>query len=249
MTGTTGTAIILLSGPALPDPARLAARALSLSGLTLKNMLQKDPELLVLSSGGGPTLQVRLITAPYAAAAGMLRGLTSPAAGQAEAAPAHLEISATGLPSAPRRGDALLSRLVCAALLCLEEPAAAMLGHGVMFHRAGIFLRTVQGEQPGALPLGVCVDLTIAQEADTGLVTFLTHGMPRYGREDIYISAPRAMSPAALELAALMVRTLYEAPAGTLPAVQEGPELTRQPSPIDPDATVVRIDLDQEENQ
>ena len=248
MTSDTGTAILLLSRPALPDAGRLAASARLLTGLTLTRKPEEDPDLLSFSTGSAPALQVRLVSAPYAVAARMLRGLTSPPPGQAEAAPAHLEISVTGLPRDPRRHDALLSRLVCAVLKASDAPAAAMLGHGVMFHRPGVFLRSVQGEQPGATPLGVCVDLSIAQEADTGLVSFLTHGMPRYSREDIYITAPRAMAPAALELAALMVRTLFAAPPGALPAQDgAGPALTRQPSPIDAEATVVRMDLAEEQ--
>lgn len=260
MTQAPVQAVVLLDEPSLPNIPRLTTAAQGLTGLTLT--LQgpgEDPTLLRLSTGrGNHCLDIRLHDAPYPGAAQMLRGLTSPSQEEATAAPAYLELTVSGLPGDARRHDALLTRLVCATLQA--APAnAAMLSHGVMFHRAEVFRRTVSNEQPGALPLGVCVDLTVAQEPlEAGpdpLVTFLTHGLPRYGREDLYITAPRSMAPDALGLAALMVRTLYTQPADALATdqkvgrtTQEGLQVKREQSPIYPDVTVWKIDMRQEES-
>ena len=255
---TPARATVLLGQPALPDLVRLTAAARGLTGLVFsEHTPADDPTLMRLSSGSGPTLEVRLQPTPYQEMGRLLRGLTSPSDAEAEATSAHLELSATGLAGDPRRRDALWARLTCAVLQAAPTAVAAKLDHGVMFHRADVFLRTVHSEQPGALPLGVCVDLSVAQEGGgqpVPLVTFLTHGMPRYGRQDLYITAPRPLAPDALELSAFMVRKLYDAARDAFATGQEVGrtpkerlELKRTPSPINPDATVVRLDLTKEE--
>ena len=254
---TPGQALLLLDQPTLPDLTRLQAAARHLTGLAFTEQPPaKDPALICLSSSS-LILEVRLRPVPYDGAGRLLRGLTSPPIGETEASPAHLELSICGLPADPRRQDALVSRLTCALIQATPGTVAAKLEHGVMFHRAEVFVRTVQSEQPGALPLGICVDLTVAQQGGDQpepLVTFLTHGMPRYGRQDIYITSPRSRAPEALELAALMVRSLYNsAPDAHATGQLVGPttntrlELKRQPSPINPSATVVRLDMIKEE--
>ena len=134
-------------------------------------------------------------------------------------------------------------------MLQASEAVAAMLGFGVMFHKAEVFSQTVMACEPGELPIGVCVDLTLAHEPDEGL-SFLTHGMPRHGREDLYISCPRQAGADAFELASLMVRWMLTDPDKQFPSgdtvgrtEQERLEIRRRRSPVDSDATVIWLDL------
>ena len=249
-----GLAFILASEPVEPDPDKLTAAAQRLLGvdLILEASGSEDSSGKAIQSysvDGGPTLMVMMVDAPHPDVAAMPRGLTSPRAGLAEAAPAHYIVTALGLSGAPRQRDEWLARLTCAVVEA-SPAVAAMLGFGVMFHAADIFQQTVASEDQGNLPMGVCIDLTVATEQD-GRLSFLTHGMPRYSREDLYVTAAAENGGGAFELASLLVRWQLSDPDKQFPTgdtvgrtAEEQIEVKRQASPIDQNTQVIRLDLE-----
>ena len=86
----------------------------------------------------GAGLVVSLIPFPHPDAPDMPVGVTSPPIDDITSAPAHLIVGTVGLTGDDRARDTVLAKLT-AAVLDSTDAVAAMLGHGVIFHRAGIF--------------------------------------------------------------------------------------------------------------
>ena len=92
------------------------------------------------------------------------------------------------------------------------------------------------------------VDVTAAQESATRM-SFLTHNLPRYGREDLYVTC-RIEGKGALDFVYAMLRWMLVDPDKQFPTgdtVGRTPEqkvrVQRVPSPIDDAVQVVRLDL------
>lgn len=80
--------------------------------------------------------------------------------------------------------------LLAAAVIDNVDAVGAMLGHGVVFHKPALFSEmAAAGVKTGALPPEIAVDITAAQESAKRM-SFLTHGMARYGREELYVTCP-----------------------------------------------------------
>lgn len=241
------TAFVLLAESAAPDPAAVVAAAQQL-GLDLALETDSVHEGIQSFRLGDATLMSMLVAAPHPDAPEMPYGPTSPRLEEAVAAPAHLIATALKLDGDARARDAVMAGFT-AALIRSTPAIAAMLGHGIVFHKAALFADLAAlGVQEGALPPELAVDITAARESETHM-SFLTHNMPRYGREDFYITCP-IQGRGALDFLFSLVRWMLSDPDKHLPTgdtigrtASEKVEIQRVPNPADATAQVIRLDL------
>ena len=238
---------VVLERAARPDVSAMMACDAGL-GLTATEREEGDKPV-VLQLGDGTPVFVMVIDAPHPDAPGMPQGPTSPSAEEIAASPAHAIVTLMGGSEGdPQERDVLLARVTAAAIAGLPA-IGAMLGHGVLMHRADVFEGIVQhavGE--GALPVEVLVDVTAARESDERM-SFLTHGLARYGREEFYVTCPVAGS-GALGFVYQMSAWMLLDPAKQLPTgdtlgrtAEERIEIQRVPSPTGQGDLVIRLDL------
>jgi len=241
------TAFVLLAEPTDADPEAVVATARSL-GLELELDPDTVHEGILSFRHGDATFMSMLVAAPHPDAAEMPYGPTSPSLDEAVAAPAHLIATALKLDGDARTCDTLMAAFT-AALIRNTRAVGAMLGHGIVFHKAGLFADMAElGMQEGALPAELAVDITAARESETHM-SFLTHNMPRYGREDFYVTCP-IQGKGALDFVFGLVRWMLSDPDKHLPTgdtigrtATEKVRIQRVPNPANADAQVIRLDL------
>jgi hypothetical protein len=181
-------AFVLLPRPALPRPEQVV-RSARASGVGLSPAPSREG-MITFDVSGGPSVVVALMPAPHPDVPRMPVGPMSPPTDQAATAPAHLIVTALGLTGTARDRDRTLA-IVTAAVAQPVDAVGVMLGHGVMFYRGDVFvdlvLTAASADEP--LPVEVTVDVTVAPEAPTRM-SFLTHTLQRYGREELYVTCP-----------------------------------------------------------
>lgn len=189
-----------------------------------------------------------LIDAPHPAAAHPMSGPTSAAPEEVKAAKAHFIVTAMGLEGTVRQRDAKMAGLA-AAVAAASDAVGVQLAHGLLFHKAELYCELAGlALETGELPSEIAVDITTATEAK-GRMSFLTHGMPRYGREELYVTAPVG-GRGALGFVFEMSRWLLTDRDKKLPTgdtVGRTPEeqiiVQRVPNPTGKGDEVVRLDL------
>lgn len=244
--GSMDLAFVLARSAALPEPRAVIATARRL-GLLLA-LESADPDILTFAGPGSVALVVALMPAPHPDAPHMAIGPTSPSSEEIADTQAHFIVTILGLDGEPRTRDTHAAALATTVIENVDA-VGAMLGHGVVFHRAQLFAEMAAlGLEEGALPPELAVDVTIARTSETQ-VSFLTHGMARYGREEFYVTAPIA-GHGALGFVFAMVRWLLTDPHKQLPTgdtVGRTPEervvVQRVPHPTGDGPDVIRIEL------
>lgn len=237
-------AFVLTNSKSAPDPEGIV-RAGKAMGLGLRS-IAGESGTFEIDDGG--TMIVVLVEAPHPDAPGMAYGPTSPEHEEAAAATAHLIVTALGLEGAPRARDTKLAALT-ATVIRNTEAVGAMLGHGVVFHKAGLFADMAElGMEEGELPAELAVDVTAAAEPGNRM-SFLTHGMRRHGREEFYVTCP-VEGRGALGFVFSMVRWLLDDLEKELPtgdtvgrSADERLVVQRVPNPTGSEDTVIRLDL------
>jgi hypothetical protein len=245
MSAGPALSFVLLERGEYPDPGALVAAAEEL-GLTLRPEALAAEGPVTYDIAGAGTLLLMLIDAPHPDAAQMSRGLASPEPADLARATAHYVVTALGLPGELPVRDALMATLT-AAVVRASPSIAAMLGHGVVFHKAEFFA-DVAASAEGELPTLVCVDVTMGAEPDSRR-SFLTHGMSRYGREELLVTAPqRGKGP--LDFLLGLIRWMLADPDKELPTgetvgrtADERVLIQRVPSPLGEGPEVIRLDL------
>ncbi|NCQ59804.1 MAG: hypothetical protein GW913_03930 [Myxococcales bacterium] len=237
---------VLLAESAYPDADAVIAAASDM-GLELTLTEREGPLGFSMETGG--QLFVMLMPVPHPDVPKMPFGLTAPPKDEALAAPAHLIVTALGLVGTPRQKDLQMAALTA----CVMEGAkcvGAMFGHGRFFHLAGLFAEMAKlGAELGELPAEIAVDVTAAPEPEDRM-SFLTHGLARYGREEFFISCP-VNGRGALDFVFSMARWMLDDPDKQLPtgdtlgrSEDETLLIQRQRNPTGSDDTVIRLDLD-----
>lgn len=229
--------------PPPPDGVIASARALGLE-LTLEPGAD-DMQSYAITGGG---LLVIALMPPHPDAPRMATGPTSVPPPEAAASRAHLMLTALGLSGDERARDARMAALT-AAVIDHVPAVGAMLGHGVVFHKAALFRDMAKlGVEQGGLPPEIAVDITAARESETHM-SFLSHGMVRYGREEFYVTCP-IQGKGALDFMFSMIRWLYTDPTKHLPTgetvgrtADEKIRIQRVPSPTGRGPEVIRLDL------
>lgn len=178
--------MVLLRGAAL-DPATLEATAAA-SGIRLQRMSHAEPLPLSYSLGGGGDVHVMPIPAAHPDAARMPLGITSPSMAEIATADAHAIVTLSQREASTGERDRVLA-LVTAAVVAAGDAVGAMFCHGRLFHRADVFSDLAKLGASGALPVELAVDVAAAPEG-ADRVSFLTHGLTRYGREEFYVTCP-----------------------------------------------------------
>jgi hypothetical protein len=237
---------VLLERAELPDSEVLVSTARSL-GLSLQVEPDSDGGGVAYAIEGSGSLLVTLMPVPHPDAEGMPSGLASPEEEALEGMTAHYVVTALGLPEDPRIRDALMAALT-AAVVRASPAIAAMLGHGVVFHRAEFFTEVVETAQ-ASLPALICVDVTIAPDGDERM-SFLTHGLHRYGREEFHVTASRA-GEGALDFLVGLIEWMLADPDKVLPTgdtvgrnADEKVLIQRTANPTGEGPEVIRLDLD-----
>lgn len=239
-------AFVLVRRPQPLDVAAVVAAGAGL-GLTLTHSSAFESPTVFDLPGGGQ-LMVMDIAAPHPDAPGMARGPTSAAAEDIEDAQGHLVVTALGLEGDDRARDTTMAALT-AAVIRGSNAVAAMLGHGVVCHNAGLFAELAAvGQQQGELPAELAVDVTVAAEPDDRM-SFLTHGLARYGREEFFVTCP-VRGKGALDFVFAMVRWMLNDPDKELPTGdtvgRSGDEkllIQRVENPSGRGDTVIKLDL------
>lgn len=243
--GVLDIAFVLVNTPEYPAASHVIATARRL-GVAMTSAGGGEP--LVFELAGGGTLIAMLMPAPHPDVPGMPFGPTSPDPDEAAAAGAHYVLTAQGLTGSPRARDAQMA-LLATTIIDNTDAVGAMLGHGVVFHKARLFAAMAElAAKDGVLPPEIAVDITSARESEHRM-SFLTHNMARYGREDLYVTCP-IRGTGALDFVFSLVRwmltdTEREFPTGDTigRTAEERIRIERVPSPIGHGATVIRLAL------
>jgi hypothetical protein len=208
---STEIAFVLLSKSATPAPDAVIASAAKL-GFTLTRHLGKDG-IQQFGLGDGRTLFVTLVEAPHPDGGSMAFGPTSIPEDQVHAA--HLIVTAMGLAGTPREIDTQLAALT-AAVIDNVPAIGAMLGHGAVFHKAKLFSDLAAlGIEQGGIPPELAIDITTERISESRMA-FRTFNMPRYGRENFYITCA-IRGKGALDFVMGLVRWLITDPTKQLP--------------------------------
>jgi hypothetical protein len=238
-------AIVLVKQPTYGDPDAVVATARKL-GITLQSTGSKDPQEFTMD--GDASMLVMLVPVPVPDADKMATGPTAVTREEAAAAPAHLLVTVLGLRGTTRERDTRLAALT-AAVIDNTPAVAVTFGPGVVPHKARLFSEMAAlGMQEGLLPPEMSVDITTARETDERM-SFLTHGMARHGREELYVTCP-IQGKGALDFVFGMVRWLLDDPPKELPtgdtlgrSATEKILIQRVPNPTGQGPAVMRLDL------
>jgi hypothetical protein len=149
-----GLAFILLSETTPPDAEAIISQGEALGlrlrlseGETEDDAQDDEDGPLIFEVEGGQTLMVMPIAAPHPDVPTMYFGFASPDREEAMRSPGHLIVTALGLKGDPRAQDAMCAHLT-AAVAGATPSIGVMLGHGMMFYKAGYFCDLVAETPP-----------------------------------------------------------------------------------------------------
>jgi len=245
VTSAEPVSFVLVSTNAPPDPVQVIKAATQL-GVGLAHEMG-DPDTLNFRIETGGTLIVALLPIPHPDAAHMPVGPTSPEPETIAHHVGHYIVTAFDLPDDPLQ-TALTMSIVTAALVQCSPAVAAKLGDGAIFHRADFFATVVETAN-GGIATEITVDITAAQES-ADRMSFLTHGLSKYDREEFYITSSTTET-GVLEYLMELVRWIVTDPDKVLPTGDTvGPTAEKQvvvqrvPSPIEGKPPVILLDMD-----
>ncbi|MGI9519437.1 MAG: hypothetical protein ACR2NP_20465 [Pirellulaceae bacterium] len=189
-----GLAFVIVSDVKQPESAPIIAAAKEMGiGLALSEDRETEenedqPEIDTYDIDGGGSLMVTLMPGPHPDVAEMAGGPLSPDDMDVLInAPAHCIVTAIGLEGTIDEIDIRMSGLTAAVLNGCHAVGVLKMP-GVLFHRPELYTECAKrGVDENELPMLICVDITAAREGPSEM-SFLTHNLPRYGREDLYIT-------------------------------------------------------------
>jgi hypothetical protein len=245
VTSAEPVSFVLVSTNAPPDPVQVIEAATQL-GVPLAHEMG-DPDTLNFRIETGGTLIVALMPVPHPDAVHMPVGPTSPEPETIDQHVGHYIVTAFDLPDDPVQTEVTMS-IVTAALVQCSPAVAVKLGDGAIFHRADFFATVVETAD-GGIATEITVDITAAQEG-ADRVSFLTHGLAKYDREEFYMTSS-VTGTGALEYLMQLVRWMVTDPDKVLPTGdiigptdKEPVMVQRAPSPIEGKPPVIRLDMD-----
>lgn len=206
-----------------------------------------EPGLLTFDGEGEPFFVAMLIEAPHPDALDMPMGPMSPSREDIAAAKAHFVLTAVGVEGDHAARDLVMAQFT-AAVVKATAGVAAMLAHGVVWHRGELYHELVGvGATEGELPVELAVDVTAGAE-DHARCSFLTHGLARYGREELYVTCPRDGTGAVgfvFDIARWILSDDPPLPTGNTigRSIEERLVVMRVPNPTGTGPSVIRVDL------
>lgn len=238
---------VLVTEARYPEPAAVIAAADEL-GLVLRvSVDDAEPGMLTFDGEGEPFFIAMLMEAPHPDALDMPVGPMSPSRDDIASTQGHFILTAVGVEGDNAARDLVMAQFT-AAIVKATSAVAAMLAHGVVWHRGELYHELVGvGATEGELPVELAIDVTGAAEAD-GRCSFLTHGLARYDREELYVTCSRQGTGAIGFVFDIARWILAEDPA--LPtgdtigrSSEERLLVQRVPSPRGEGKDVIRVDL------
>lgn len=240
-------AFLLLERAEQPDvdtviaAAKDAGMSMSLSGAADTDVVQFDVE-------GGVTVMVMMMDAPHPDTPNMALGPMSPEREALTSASAHAIVTFLGIEGDVATHDRTAAALTAAVIRGMPA-TAAMLGHGIMFYAADLFADlALAALEEDEVPVEIVVDITAARE-DEERMSFLTHGLVRYEREEFYMTAP-IQGKGALPFLLDMTRWMIFDPNKQLPTGEtigrdesERIVIQRTPNPTGEGPDVIQLDL------
>jgi hypothetical protein len=240
-------AFLLTQRPGAPSSQAIVNEAQRI-GIWLQPEQSGKDSIITFRLGSGATVIVAAMDAPHPDVQFLLGGYTAPTRADALACASHAIVTAMGLTGTVLERDRQMAALT-GCVVRAGSAVAAMLGHGASFHNGKVFADFAElGMKQGRISIEIAIDVTFARESGTH-VSMLTHGMPRYGREDFLMTCRNEDRESIYFLYDLIRWMLYE-PTKELPTgdtlgrtAAEKLRVQRQPSPIDPARTVIRLDM------
>lgn len=241
-------AFVLVRQPTAPEPAAVAAAA-ARYGVQLTPTASSTDGVITFDIDGGASLAVATLAVPLPDAATRPIGLTSAPPEEVAAAPAHLIVTAFGLSGSARDRDTRMAQLT-AAVIDSVDAVGALLGHGTLIQKAGLFADAARlaADEREPLMVEVAVDITAAPES-ADRMSFLTHGLRRYGREELYVTCP-IQGTGALDFVLSLARWMLADPDAHLStgdtvgrSAEEKILVQREPDPTGQGRQVIRLDL------
>jgi len=239
---------VLARGNEMPSAEKIADSAKDLGETNLKAAESGKDGILSFEHPLGDFM-VTLVSVRHPDAAKMQMGPFSPSTEEIMSTSAHFITILMGEKGSVRERDLALLRLTGAVALA-NRAVAAMAGHGIMFHRTAKFIQAIVESGDNSVPIPDMVDITMASEPN-GRASLLTHGMIRYGREELYVTTEEEeekMKEAYAftdSVASLMLTSdeVFNNGETVGRSAEERINVRRTKSPIDPNAQVIRLDL------
>ena len=208
-----------------------------------------SPDITSFDLEGDETLLVMLLPMPHPDVDDFGHGPFSPEDMDALSnGPGHYVVTLIGMEGTVDEADTKMSAATSCVMAGLQ-PLGVLKMPGLVFHRPEFFSSCAkQAFTDGELPLLICVDVTAAQESETHM-SFLTHNMERYGRENFYIVSPSEGTGAlnyTLNLTAWMLSDRdYHLPTGDTVGrtADEKIKVQRVANPTGEGPEVIRLDL------
>lgn len=192
----------------------------------------------------GGFVMLAAIDAPHPDAPNMPMGPMAPTPEDIAGAHAHVLVTVMGVEGNVSECDRTLARLL-AATIHATTAVAAMMGDGKMFVRAPMFADLAEDD---GVPAELVVDITAAPEPDERM-SFLTHGLVRYGREEFYITCP-VDGTGGWKMASMLTRWMITDPSKELPTgdtigltADQKLVVQRVPNPTGDGPEVIRLDM------
>lgn len=217
-------------------------------GLEWTALPQENPDGPLSFGFGATTILVMQIAAMHPDIPQMPVGPTGADPEELKATQGHLIVTALGLEGDEATRDTEMA-VFTTVVMQATDAVGAMLGHNTHFHKAEIFHQLViSNAAEGQPPLPVLVSVTVAGDG-SGRMSFHSHGMGRYGNEDIYVTCPvegNGAVPFTYDMISWFFELETPIPTGDSIGRDESEQLTvqRVPSPADAERIVVRLDLD-----
>lgn len=240
-------AFIATSTPPTIDPEAVVAAAAHL-GLEWTALPPEAPEGPFSFEADSVTIVLMPIPAMHPDIPHMPVGPTGADADELKATQGHVIVTALGLAGDEVARDCALASCTTVAM-GTTNAVGAMLGHNAYFHRADVFEQLVIGSAAeGEPPLPILISVTVAGDG-SGRMSFLSHSMERYGKENLYVTCPvegNGAVPFVFDTITWFFGLDTPLPTGDSIGRDEAEHIgiQRVPSPADPDQIVVRLDLD-----
>jgi hypothetical protein len=239
-------AFILTKTAELPSTEAVKAAALRY-GLQLNAEPTPSGPPSSYEIAGVGQLTLMPIPAPFPDLARAPKSPTSPTSEELAAASAHFILTVLGFSGPPRQRDAKMAG-VAAAVATACNAIGIKLAHGVVFHKAGLYAElTAAALDLADIAPETAIDITTTSEP-RGRIGFLTHGLARYDRSELHITASTE-GRGALGFVFDMIRWQLSTEVDVLPGhtvgrtAEEKLPLIRAASPAGRGPEVLRIDL------
>lgn len=238
----------IATNTSVPPAADAVVRAAATFGRHWTLASTSEPGATMSFDADGVTVVVMPIPAMHPDIPNMPTGPTAAEHDDLDDSTGHIIVTALGLSGSDIERDCELANLT-AVVVDATDAVGAMLGHNMFFHRPDVFRQLViAGATEGHPPIPILISVTVAGDG-SGRMSFLSHAMDRYDREDVYITCS-VEGQGAVSFVYDTITWFFdlETPLPTGDAIgrdeSERIEVQRVPSPVGNDRVVIRLDLD-----